>query len=140
MTFLRPLLLTILTSVGITGFSIPASSNNSLSHQRNAITFTQTEKPNFRINRLESSEGGLCNTPNDRTDKNLRGKVKRFFSNGKFSRKNLGKLGLYAVLSYGFVSNLATSICVSVAWFLSCKRSGLSPLAPNQWKYFLGIY
>ena len=28
----------------------------------------------------------------------------------------------------------------SVSWYLASKRSGLSPLAPGQWQFFLTIY
>ena len=37
---------------------------------------------------------------------------------------NLKQLGLYAVLSYGFVSNVSYGVCVSLAWFTTCKKTG----------------
>lgn len=55
-------------------------------------------------------------------------------------KKRLAKAGLSVVLSYGWVSNVSYSITVSIAWFLFSKRTGLSPLAPGQWKPFLAVY
>lgn len=48
----------------------------------------------------------------------------RFFGAGK-EKPNLKQLGLYAVLSYGFVSNASYSICVGLAWFASSKKTGV---------------
>lgn len=55
-------------------------------------------------------------------------------------RQRLTKMGLSVVLSYGFVSNVSYSISVSLAWYIFNKRTGLSPLAPGQWKNFLAVY
>ena len=52
------------------------------------------------------------------------GALKSFFSNkkNKFNRESLGKLGMSALLAYGFVSNVSGVIAVSSAWFIFCKR------------------
>jgi len=55
-------------------------------------------------------------------------------------RQRLTKMGLSVVLSYGFVSNVSYSFSVSFAWYIFSKRTGLSPLAPGQWKNFLAVY
>lgn len=55
-------------------------------------------------------------------------------------RQRLAKAGLSVVLSYGWVSNVSYSITVSLAWYIFSKRTGLSPLAPGQWKPFLAVY
>jgi hypothetical protein len=55
-------------------------------------------------------------------------------------KQRLGKAGLSVVLSYGFVSNVSYSITVSLAWYIFSKQTGLSPMAPGQWKPFLGVY
>ena len=52
----------------------------------------------------------------------------------------LKKMGLSTFLSYGWVSNMSYCICVSLAWFGFNKKTGLSPLAPGQWKPFLAVY
>jgi hypothetical protein len=55
-------------------------------------------------------------------------------------RQRLAKAGTSIVLSYGWVSNVSYSITVSLAWYIFSKRTGLSPLAPGQWKSFLAVY
>lgn len=55
-------------------------------------------------------------------------------------KQKLAKMGLSALLSYGFVSNMSYSVTVSLAWFGFSKKTGLSPLAPGQWKPFLAVY
>jgi hypothetical protein len=55
-------------------------------------------------------------------------------------RQRLGKAGLSVVLSYGFVSNMSYCVSVSAAWYIFCKRTMLSPLAPGQWPKFLAVY
>jgi len=56
------------------------------------------------------------------------------------SKEMLAKMGLSVLLSYGWVSNMNYSISVSLAWFGFTKKTGLSPLAPGQWKPFLLVY
>jgi hypothetical protein len=55
-------------------------------------------------------------------------------------KQRLAKYGLAVVLSYGAVSNVSGCISVSIAWFISCKRNLVSPLAPGQYKSFLAVY
>ena len=55
-------------------------------------------------------------------------------------RQKLAKLGLSVALSYGWVSNVSYSVTVSLAWYIFSKRTGMSPLAPGQWKGFLAVY
>mmetsp|Transcript_28954 Transcript_28954/g.78421 ORF Transcript_28954/g.78421 Transcript_28954/m.78421 type:complete len:272 (-) Transcript_28954:539-1354(-) len=55
-------------------------------------------------------------------------------------KQKLAKMGLSALLSYGFVSNMSYCVTVSLAWFGFSKKTGLSPLAPGQWKGFLAVY
>lgn len=69
---------------------------------------------------------------------------KRIFgSDGKtifFSKENVAKLGLNALLAYGFVSNVSYITCLIISWVMHGKATGLSPRSPGQWKTFLGIY
>ena len=74
---------------------------------------------------------------------------KRIFSSFKNSKEssssskkgpNFKELGLYALLSYGFVSNFSYVTTVICAWVIHGKTSGLSPLAEGQWKQFGAIY
>lgn len=55
-------------------------------------------------------------------------------------RQKLAKAGLSVVLSYGWVSNLSYCVSVSIAWYIFTKSKQISPLAPGQWKPFLGVY
>ncbi len=56
------------------------------------------------------------------------------------TKELLKKMGLSMFLSYGFVSNITSVIITSLSWFTFSKKSGMSPLAPGQWKGFLAIY
>ncbi|EED86266.1 predicted protein [Thalassiosira pseudonana CCMP1335] len=57
-----------------------------------------------------------------------------------FKPENLSKLGLTALLSYGFVSNVSGVVAVSCAWFIFSKKFGVSPIAPGQKPAFLALY
>mmetsp|Transcript_35600 Transcript_35600/g.36306 ORF Transcript_35600/g.36306 Transcript_35600/m.36306 type:complete len:227 (+) Transcript_35600:150-830(+) len=57
-----------------------------------------------------------------------------------FSADSLKKLGLSALLSYGFVSNFSYVTAVIISWCIFGKATQLSPLAPGQWKPFLAVY
>lgn len=50
-------------------------------------------------------------------------RVARFFGAGK-EVPNIKELGLYAILSYGFVSNASYATCVGLAWFAASKKTG----------------
>jgi hypothetical protein len=56
------------------------------------------------------------------------------------TKEMLAKMGLSTLLSYGFVSNMSMGACVTCSWYTFARKTGLSPLAPNQWKGFLGVY
>lgn len=60
--------------------------------------------------------------------------------NVKLTKDSLAKLGLNALLAYGFVSNVSYITCVILAWVSFGKSTGLSPLATGQWKKYLLIY
>merc|ERR1712228_913321 len=55
-------------------------------------------------------------------------------------RQRLAKAGLSVVLSYGWVSNVSSVSMAALSWYVFNKRTGLSPLAPGQWKPYLAIY
>ena len=61
---------------------------------------------------------------NNNNNDSLLTTVKEFFTNNKskFNRESLSKLGMSALLAYGFVSNVSGVIAVSSAWFIFCKR------------------
>ena len=67
--------------------------------------------------------------------------LRKFFSkNSKLDRESLSKLGMSALLAYGFVSNVSGVVAVSSAWFIFSKRTGLSPLHPGQKAAFFTLY
>ena len=70
----------------------------------------------------------------------IRASMKSQEDDGLTFKQRLAKMGLSALLSYGFVSNMSYSVTVSLAWFGFSKKTGLSPLAPGQWKPFLAVY
>ena len=67
-------------------------------------------------------------------------KYKNIDDDGLTFSQKLRKAGLSVVLSYGFVSNMSYCVSVSIAWYIFCKRTNLSPLAPGQWPSFLAVY
>lgn len=54
--------------------------------------------------------------------------------------KRISKLGVSFALSYSILSHINGAVSFSVAWFISCKRTGLSPLMPGQWRSLLTAY
>eukprot|EP00980_Cylindrotheca_fusiformis_P021211 scaffold8150_cov118-Cylindrotheca_fusiformis.AAC.20 len=54
--------------------------------------------------------------------------------------KKISSLGVTFALSYSFLSQVNGSITLSVATYLSMRRTGLSPLAPGEWKSLLAAY
>mmetsp|Transcript_11639 Transcript_11639/g.24832 ORF Transcript_11639/g.24832 Transcript_11639/m.24832 type:complete len:284 (+) Transcript_11639:169-1020(+) len=72
-------------------------------------------------------------------------KIKSFFKgknedDGLTTKERLAKMGLSALLSYGWVSNMSYAVALSLSWYGFSKKTGLSPLAPGQWKPFLAVY
>jgi len=61
-------------------------------------------------------------------------------SDGLTAKERIAKMGLSALLSYGWVSNMSYAVSASLAWYGFSKKTGLSPLAPGQWKPFLAVY
>lgn len=74
----------------------------------------------------------------------LRTKIASYYTpqdnDGLTFRQRLAKLGLAALLSYGWVSNMSYCVTVSCAWYIFSRQTGLSPLQPGQWKPFLAVY
>lgn len=82
---------------------------------------------------------------NDSEKKSFIGKVTSMFKkkggdDGLTTKERLAKLGLSALLSYGWVSNMSYAVTLSLSWYGFSKKTGLSPLAPGQWKPFLAVY
>lgn len=77
--------------------------------------------------------------------KSIVGKLSDMFKkkksdDGLTTKERLAKLGLSALLSYGWVSNMSYAVILSLSWYGFSKKTGMSPLAPGQWKPFLAVY
>lgn len=55
-------------------------------------------------------------------------------------REAIRKKGSSFVLAYSIISNLNGALSLTVAWYMTVKRTGLSPLAPGQKKSLLASY
>ena len=64
-------------------------------------------------------------------------RLRRWF---QIDKNELSKYGVDAFFTYGVVSNLNVAFMTAAAWGMHSKASGLSPLAPGQWKSFLAVY
>jgi len=69
------------------------------------------------------------------------GKVKSWYLKyWKVDKAQLRALGVDAVFMYGVLSNFNVAMLATLSWFVASQATGLSPLAPGQWKYFVGTY
>jgi hypothetical protein len=68
------------------------------------------------------------------------GRLKQFFGGTKLDKAKLAALGTRALLAYGFVSNVNAVTLLIISWVSFAKSTGLSPLAPGQWKAYLLAY
>jgi len=93
---------------------------------------------------VNNEASAVNNDESEKRSKNVITRFKNLFTDksaeGLTTKERIAKMGLSALLSYGFVSNMSYCISVSIAWFSFNKTTGLSPLAPGQWKGFLAIY
>jgi len=124
------------------------------SPHNNVYKVTNLKKSQKRITSPLFAETTTNNTGNDdiiisdddssEKKKGIFGRVMNMFkpksSENLSTKELLAKMGLSALLSYGFVSNMSYCVTVSLAWFGFTKKTGLSPLAPEQWKGFLAVY
>ena len=55
-------------------------------------------------------------------------RIKKYFSfknDGMTSRQRIAKMGLDAILSYGFIQNVSYTFTISLAWYLSSMQVSL---------------
>ncbi|CAB9516571.1 expressed unknown protein [Seminavis robusta] len=55
-------------------------------------------------------------------------------------RQKIQKSGVATAISYSLVSNMFTTVALSLAWYGFSMQTGLSPISPGQWKPFLAWY
>lgn len=65
------------------------------------------------------------------------GKIKKSM---KFDRQAIAKMGIDFGLTYNMISNINGSITLSTAWYIASMKSGISPLAPGNWRSLLAAY
>jgi len=58
----------------------------------------------------------------------------------KFDRQAIAKMGIDFGLTYNMISNVNGSVTLSAAWYIASMKTGLSPLAPGQWRSLLAAY
>jgi len=58
----------------------------------------------------------------------------------KFDKDKMAKMGIDFGLTYNMISNINGSVTLSTAWYIASMKTGLSPLAPGQWKSLLAAY
>jgi hypothetical protein len=147
------LLITLMTTLSATvaftspsnAIRIPASRNIHLFPQRHIL---ESSGCTHKRSLLYMGEENNTPTQNDEFSDEDVSRVQRWRKklfppkpdDGLTFRQRLTKMGLSVVLSYGWVSNVSYSVSVSLAWYIFSKRTGLSPLAPGQWKPFLAVY
>ncbi len=83
-----------------------------------------THQADVIIDDNDSLTSSQINSLQPTNNHSLLSTVKELFTNNKakFNRESLSKLGMSALLAYGFVSNISGVIAVSSAWFIFCKR------------------
>lgn len=98
---------------------------------------------------LATDQAQKSSTPGDDVEANTtaaeqdspRFMSKAWFSKwAKFDKDKIKRLGIDAFFTYGVVSNLNVALTTAIAWGIASKATGLSPLAPGQWKNFLSVY
>ena len=74
---------------------------------------------------IDGNTSGDLNDGSTSFLKQIRNRLKRKPSDALTTRQRLAKMGLSALLSYGFVSNMSLCVTVSLAWFSFSKKVGL---------------
>ena len=91
------------------------SSNDNNDEQRREVEVV--DESSIRKSQIQSLKNSDASVPSN---------IKAFFNNNnkkqKFNRESLSKLGMSALLAYGFVSNVSGVIAVSCAWFIFSKK------------------
>ena len=90
------------------------------------------------LHALEGTEKGSLDN-NNVNQITFSERIKTIFRGKGINKETLAKLGLSALLSYGWVSNFSYVTSVIIAWCIFGKATGLSPLAPGQWKRSVAI-
>ena len=106
------------------------------------VTIVYRSLPTQRyLSELNDDKGGMQYVAESKSVlKKLKGLIKGNNGDELTTKERLAKMGLAALLSYGWVSNMSYAVCTGLAWFTFAKQTGITPLAPGQWKKFLAVY
>jgi len=100
-----------------------ATPNDESDDRERDMDDNNTNNNNNNTNLQEDESSEIESLAVVQTDNSLISNIKDFLTNkAKFNRESLSKLGMSALLAYGFVSNVSGVIAVSCAWFIFCKR------------------
>jgi hypothetical protein len=113
------------------------------SGDESASSSADDEEPAKEEDSSSIEESGDSSSDDSSKLKRFGKSIRNYFKgpdDGLTTKQRLAKLGLSAALSYGWVSNMSYSVTVSLAWYIFCKQTGLSPLAKGQWPKFLAVY
>jgi len=100
-----------------------ATPNDESDDRERDMDDNNTNNSNNNTNLQEDESSEIESLAVVQTDNSLISNIKDFLTNkAKFNRESLSKLGMSALLAYGFVSNVSGVIAVSCAWFIFCKR------------------
>lgn len=107
-----------LSAVASTSFSSPGPGQASFAGKPGVVSFVQSAA----------------------SPQTVKQRLVQFLGSAKLDRQKLAALGGAALLSYGFVSNVNAVTLLILSWLSFARTTGLSPLAPGQWKAYLLAY
>jgi len=88
-----------------------------------------------------SMQSLITTTPSSTTTSNRLTTIWRKIKNKmKFDKEAIAKMGIDFGLTYNMISNVNGSFTLSAAWYIASMKTGLSPLAPGQWRSLLAAY
>ncbi|KAG7371833.1 hypothetical protein IV203_017975 [Nitzschia inconspicua] len=96
--------------------------------------------PGFPANTSASTASALSPTATSAAAGHLSKAWKRIKAASHVDKEAIAKLGISFGLTYNLISNINGSISLSLAWYIASTKTGLSPLAPGQWKALLAAY
>jgi hypothetical protein len=113
-----------------TGFRIASQSKKAWSGQKLGETFDKSSSKQFASLAFPPDEADY----KDGTEvvegggMSLMKRIKKYFAfkdDGMTGRQRLAKMGLNAILSYGFVQNVSYTVTISLAWYLFSAQVSL---------------
>ena len=118
-----------------TGAALLRSSVRAATGKEFSLATSIRRQHHAALSSLFSSAGNEGPAPAERANSPPEAKkslLQRIRDGAKMDKKKLGSLGLYALLSYGFVSNASYAVGIGVAWyaFISVILAPCDPMNP----------